>query len=167
MAAWEPTADEPVGPKEMLGRRIFTDKIWEGSIGDAPTRFRVDHFYDSDPQHDFSVDRLGRASEEGIVVRQISRKAYAEGDARKPALPFAGWAACGRHHFATARCNFEIKPMPLADENNPYHAEIVRDEFRTRNGPYAFATMMRDVFSLHGHLREALNRPKPKKDDKL
>lgn len=163
MAAWEPKADEPVGPKEVLGRRIFTDKIWEGQVGDGPRRFRMDHFYDKEPQSDFSVDRLGRATAEGPIVRRVGHLAHTEADARQPSVPFAGWAACSRQHFATTKCNLDIKQMPLEDGTNPYHAEIIRDEFRGKTGPYAFSTMLRDVFTLQGHLTPPPPRRKPQK----
>jgi hypothetical protein len=50
MPVWEPKADEPVGAREMLGRRIFSDKIWDGTVGNGRQQFRVDHFLDQNPE---------------------------------------------------------------------------------------------------------------------
>jgi hypothetical protein len=164
MPTWEPNADDPVGPKEMLGRRIFTDKIWEGELGAGAGRFRVDHFYDDDPEADFSVDRLGRASEEGPVVRRVGRLAHAEGQNRTPACLFTGWAACGRQHFFTKKCHIAVNPKPIG--SNRYHAEMVRDEYRRhRTGLLAFATLLCHVFSLQGHFHKSPPPPTPKEPD--
>src|SRR6266478_4032941 len=116
MAVWEPKVGEPVGAKEMLGRRIFTDNIWEGTLGNGRQQFRVDHFLDLNPKADLSIDRLGRSSEEGPVVRRVGHRAHTEGDERSPPRPFTGWAACSRNHFATAaKCNVPVEPRPLED----------------------------------------------------
>jgi hypothetical protein len=162
MPVWEPKADQPVGAKEMLGRRIFSDKIWDGAFGNGRKLFRVDHFLDMNREADLSLDRLGRSSEEGAVVRRVGHHAHTEGDQHNPPRPFTGWAACGRNHFATAKCNVPVEPRPLEDGTNPYHAEIVRDDYRGRSGPYAFATMIRDVVSQQGHFRNSPPRRTPK-----
>jgi len=162
MPVWEPKAHEPVGAKEMLGRRIFTDNIWDGTLGNGRQQFRVDHFLDRNPEADLSVDRLGRSSEEGPVVRRVGRHAHTEGDERNPPRHFTGWAACGRNHFATAKCNVPVEPRPLEDGTNPYHAEIVRDDYRAGSGLYAFATMIRDVISQQGHFQISPPRRTPK-----
>jgi hypothetical protein len=99
------------------------------------------------------------------VVRRVSHHAHTEGEKRSPPRPFTGWAACSRNHFATSKCNIPVASRPLEDGTNPYHAEMVRNDYRAGSGPYAFATMIRDVVTQQGHFTKSPPRRTPKGSD--
>jgi hypothetical protein len=49
-----------------------------------------------------------------------------------------------------------VRARPPDDGSNPYHAELLRDDFRqNRTQLYAFATMVRDIFVKHGRFVDA------------
>jgi hypothetical protein len=152
MDCWEPHADQPLGPKELLGRRIFSDRIWDGDLDQGQKRlYRVDHFFDDQASADLSIDRMGERGADDMVVAKLAILARTEAAKRSPPRPFPGWAACSRDRMTNKNYTLEVRATPLADGSNPYHAELLRDKYRhERSALWAFAAMARDIFAKHG-----------------
>lgn len=135
---WTPGKNQPLSDKEALGRRLFGDEVLnkettgKGRAGSV----RIDHFIESRPGYDLSVDRLGVNAPDQDVLSQVGLlgKQHSETLGKK----FAGWAVFIAKHAMSAPHSLKIDPTP--QEDNKYHADVrVGDFGKVERNKVAFA----------------------------
>jgi hypothetical protein len=123
-----------ISDKELVGRRIFGDKIWDGDHSkEGMWIFRWDHFFDerlveiNDPNDGLSFDRLGVRRPDKDVLAILRPLAEKEGSDRVPSRQFKGWAVVAvaklRHQIPSC----ELRPQRIvktSSEGNIYHAVL-------------------------------------------
>lgn len=118
---WKPTAS--VSPKEVIGRRAFGDR---DKVFTSDGKIRIDVFLDTRYQNDLSFDRLGIKKPTDEVVRFLTPKCNKH--ASIVMKPFFGWAAIKVSELK----RLEVKPTPDDANDNPYHADLLRNDYRSR-----------------------------------
>jgi hypothetical protein len=151
-----------IGPKEVIGRRVFGDTIWNDDFGQGRKRvYRLDHFWDKRSSDGFSVDRLGATGIALKVARYLSSIAREECSRRAPPISFAGWATCQAERIQNPPVSFHIRPDPIEEASpvqaNPFHALISSDRVDFKD--YVFAASLRAVFEEHGRFEAAIQPP--------
>lgn len=120
---------EKVGEKEILGRRVFTDRPFVGGGGRVPEGcFNLDIFFDTRLDDNLSFDRLGEGSPVKAVRKYLTPLADAEAALMRPPRPFSGWAPISMKQLTF----ITVIPDPREDPYNPYHAELSRDLYRAK-----------------------------------
>jgi hypothetical protein len=143
-----------VSEKELLGRRIFGDKIWDGFHQPAEI-FRWDHFYEErlilqgDPDDGLSFDRVGIRAIAKDVLAELRPVAEREGLRREPPRQFNGWAVvpAAKMRLLT-EC--ELCPAPINPEN-PYHAVLRIMCYGKRDRAREIASFLAHLASLPPH----------------
>lgn len=157
MAKWSPNPAS-IDQAEVIGRRIFSDAIWDGPLDQGkPRTFRLDHFMETRSEEDVSVDRLGLNAADGLAKRMLTT--LADKNAASRGKPFNGWAACRCKDMTLMGASLaeKIYPDPLPNAKypeeapNPYHAQISRGEDRHKTNLLGLAMLMREMFSKKGH----------------
>jgi hypothetical protein len=160
---WNPSATN-ISDKEIIGRRAFGDEAFIPSPQGQLVHYLV--FYDSRFQTDLSVDRLGGSSVEDRVRRFLTPHAVHHGETRLPKQQFHGWAQIPVKKLK----KIKIAPSPKGDKNklddlsdpyNPYHADIVRDGYRTQQTAEVLAYALAQMASQF-HLVSPLSDKKKK-----
>lgn len=166
MALWKPCPDEPIGPKESLGRRLFGQPPLAGAVGqkiDPKVILNALDLRDFEDQRDgeVSLDRLGESGnpEKGVVAYLLPR-AEADGNKRSPQKKFNGWAAIqARKLTDSSKFQLSIIPSPVAGDGmqeNLYHSHIKALE---GDSPYRIALHLREMFRKHGNIHFSPNNP--------
>jgi hypothetical protein len=131
---WEPERNQPVGPKEAIGRRLFEEPDLVGAKDQKPKvllDFRL--FEEKRSPFEVSLDRLGARGPDDRVLPFLSEKAVKQGLSRKPAKTFFGWQHIAADLLANPKTGplkfpviaSPVKPeQPNDPEHNPYHAHI-------------------------------------------
>lgn len=123
-----------VSKKEVVGRRTFgQDK--QIFVQQEPLHYKYDIFLDDELAADLSLDRLGLRAAELKVITLLSPLGERHGQRRTPPRSFRGWAQIKVADLS----GLKIRPTKAKGEENPYHAELSRDEFRTKNQARALA----------------------------
>jgi hypothetical protein len=121
-----------VSDKELIGRRIFGDRIWDGYYGQHGAQiFRWEHFFDQrlveadNPNDGLSFDRLGLRRPDRDVLAILRPIAHSDGQNRMPQRDLKGWAVIEVARLRQVYRNYELKPQPIlepAADVNRYHA---------------------------------------------
>lgn len=106
--------------KERIGRRVFgkAKDVWREQNGEK--HYKMDVFMDN-REGGLSVDRLGVNLAEKRRIRVLNPLGVAMGEKR--GRVFRGWA-----QFNVTEIHELVVPTPAVGEENPYHAEIERDD---------------------------------------
>jgi len=150
MAGWTPSNNK-VADSEVVGRRIFDDPLFNGSLSQGtPFKLRVDHFFDKKLEEDLSVDRLGRSgSSEAAAKRLTGKLAQDEAVKRTKSVAFLGWGVMRVKSLRTSKMfkgALDVLPKPITEEpRNPYHAEITRAAYRQEIHAWGLAASLRDI----------------------
>jgi hypothetical protein len=150
MARWVPKPDDPIGPDEPIGRRIFDEPMLTGAQGQGPfPGISVRHF-EENRDGEVSLDRCGRTNVEGGVLAYLFPRARAMGAAFNPPKPFTGWLAVRARQLAEPTRGPRLPPNPSPQsgvDENVYHAHIA-----TPGGMdhYIMALLLREIFARHG-----------------
>lgn len=134
MSLWNPPAD--VSPKEVVGRRAFTRKLY---VADSH-EYKADVFLDLQIGTGLSVDRLGvRIADEGVVeyLAPFGRTMAAKGG-----QTFYGWA-----QIKVSEVKDAIAATEAIGEENPYHAEFDRSACQNIETLRYFAFMLASIAS--------------------
>jgi len=121
-----------VDSKEIIGRRIFEDAVWNGDAGSAKKRVRIDHFLDDRLDDGVSVDRLGLNNPVKTVRRVLTPISIRAAEAQNKG-PFRGWVAIANKDIDS--WPFHVVSDPVVDgveDCNPHHALIDRAQFVDR-----------------------------------
>jgi hypothetical protein len=158
---WEPERNQPVGPKESIGRRLFEEPVLVGAKDQKPKVFLdVRSFEEKRPPFEVSLDRLGANGVDDRVLTFLTEKAVQQGQSRKPAKTFFGWQHVAANVLATPKTGsfkFPVIPSPVNPdqpndpEHNPYHAHVSPPV--GSNGPCEPMTMalyLQMLFSKYG-----------------
>jgi hypothetical protein len=151
-------ANEPIGDKEYVGRRLVAKKGLAGAMDQARDRkpFDLRDFDEPRPPFELSLDWLGKTSVEPKVVRDLAGQAQYMFASRKPPQAFAGWvylqaAKISRGHKdlpCPVVSSPEFPEDPGNPLHNPYHA-IVRASEKFGH-PYLIAQHLYLQFFAHG-----------------
>ena len=127
MATWK-AQNDPVGSKELLGRRLFgLAKLAGGESQQNPARLDVRHFQES-RDLEFSVDRLGRSNLERQVAKYLNARADYTAQRFTPPRLFNGWATIRAQHLnqpPIGAHRFPVTASPINGSGldaNQYHA---------------------------------------------
>lgn len=109
--------------KELVGRRAFgKDKYIFASKG--ALHYKIDVFLDNRTGTGLSVDRLGIGQIDKKIVKRLAPVGAAMGERLEK--EFRGWAP-----FPVQTFHKFCVPTLAVGEDNPYHAEINRDNYPT------------------------------------
>ena len=160
MATWQPDPADPIGDNEPLGRRIFDDDLWRDALAQGMAHiFRPDHFYDNRLEEDLSFDRLGMSGNpQAIVLSFLNALAHAEAENR--GKDHAGWGWVLRKNLRDSdRAVLKVRPSPIIDDpdspDNPYHADLLRENHRTKQQANYLALQLAHLFNKNGELEPA------------
>lgn len=142
---WQPN-DTKVGDGEIIGRRIFRDSVLtrQQDRGQEVT-IRMDHFYDNRLIENLSVDRL---TQSGSPNRKVLSFLRPLANAAQQQSEFYGWGALKVRSLRDFRGEkiTEVLATPVVNDpsqsDNPYHADISREDFREKKQAYALAIML-------------------------
>ncbi len=129
MNRWEPK--EQISLKEIVGRRAFGSRVFDKSNG--VLRYNINVFLDTRENVGLSVDRLGMKNVDNCVLNYL--KPLCLQLAEKRSSQFVGWAQIKVRQIES----IGIKATLAVNEINPYHAEIIRSEFKTQKSLRALA----------------------------
>lgn len=146
-------AAHDIAENELLGRRIvISETRSNGSNGDM--ELRVDDFYESREGADLSVDCLGNPNPVSGRLGALTLLADRDASKRNPRLSFSGWAAIQHKDLRFRGWSARVSAAPTTEDDgrieNQWHANVSREEFRTKAQAYAFAVTLRDVFERKG-----------------
>ena len=140
----EINAGGPVADSHGVGRRIWWDQLWEKN-----KKLRHDHFYDN-REGNLSADWLGPSLPPSRkMVRDLTEIID---NIPNNVNPFEGWYCVLRRHIKL------VDPIPVIhtpddDTNNPFHVDIIRDDFRTRQQAYSLAASLLLIFNENGEFQ--------------
>jgi hypothetical protein len=163
VATWIPDPTEPVGPNEIVGRRLFDEPKLIGATDQRAPDWLLDYRHFEDTRGEVSFDRLGRTGRDRKVVNFLRPKAEKAGQDVEPPKTFDGWATVRAKSLATAAKGpsfpLIVSPMyldqPEHADHNPYHAHAV-----SVLDAYSMALHLRQIFEEYGESFAA--RPSPK-----
>lgn len=147
MATWKPT--QAISPKEMVGRRAFGSKVFSATDQKSVLRYRITVFLDNQQDTGLSVDRLGIKRADGKVLALLCP--LCDTMANKRATSFKGWA-----QIHAADLKGRISRTPAIGENNPYHAEIDRSKYNSKETRRSLAFELCVHASKHKFIDRAL-----------
>jgi hypothetical protein len=141
-------ADQPIGDKEYVGRRIAAKAALVGAWDQIRRRMPFDlrDFEESRPPHDISLDWIGKAGgpEKKVTadLGQLATKLLAR---QKPPRTFAGWVYLQVGKLSKAHkeipCRVVASPdypgQPDHEDHNPYHCLVKYEQ--TFGHPYLLA----------------------------
>lgn len=149
MARWEPDPNQPFGPAEHIGRRLFDEPMLMGAEGQKPYAGLNLRNFEETRGDDFSLDRLGRTSIEKAVVKYLKPLAGTAGQTFHTAKRFDGWVVVP---IRTLTSPARGAPLPLIaspDDDNPYHAHLLTKDLLVDSGDlrhYHVALHLRELF---------------------
>jgi hypothetical protein len=116
---WKPDKNK-VSDKEIIGRRIFGHKIFIA----PPERglFKMELFYDKRFENNLSFDRIGLKTVDKEVVKFLTPQCHEHGKMQNK--KFVGWAAIRVSDLK------KLEIQATASSENPYHADLMREDFR-------------------------------------
>jgi hypothetical protein len=155
MAQWTPDPDDPVGPNEVLGRRLFVQRKLKGALDQpafgAPL---LGHFLEERDGGEVSLDRAGKTgSADKRVVRFLLPLCVEAGSKRVPPQSFEGWASIVAKRLTPKLPDVDFTLQALQEDGNPYHALVVP---KPPCSPYVFALHLAHQFQCYG---EQMKRP--------
>lgn len=121
---WKPDKNA-VSKKEKVGRRVFgTDPfVSEGARGPTGS-FKLTAFYEDRPDANLSYDRLGVRKEDEEVAGFLLPLCI--NHAERIQKQFNCWASLTVGDLPQD----EFIPTPPEDESNPYHCDLLIDDYR-------------------------------------
>jgi hypothetical protein len=128
VARWIPDKNK-ISDKEILGRRAFGQGFETAEGAKVPKgHFRLDVFWEDRLNEDLSLDRLGLKEPNPSVLRHLDPICLAHAQRKKK--PFLGWAGLRAADIA----KLPVRPSedPVYKDQNPYHADLVLDDFRSK-----------------------------------
>src|ERR1035437_393533 len=165
MALWKPQGNQPIGPNEHLGRRLFDEPLLTGAQDQKPSaRLNLRHFEEKrDGQ--VSLDRLGRTSVDKAVMRYLRPRADRAGTRLRPPKVFNGWAVLTARRFGSppappgyALTVIASPESGTALDENIYHAHISTPP----NLDYhSMALHLRWLFEDHGTIERVAEQAAP------
>ncbi len=152
MARWQPQPDQPVGPNEHIGRRLFDEPMLAGAQ-DQPSFAGLDfrHFEETrDPE--VSLDRLGQSGIDKAVVRYLRPRADKAGTTFRPPKAFNGWAVVRARLLSNPPHGPAVpviaSPIPGQGlDENIYHAHVATPDHFDH---YSMALHLRHLFTSPG-----------------
>jgi len=151
-------ADEAIGDKEFVGRRLAARPALVGAIDQIrkKTPFDFRDFEETRPPHELSLDWLGRSGLDSKVRRDLTPQAQRMFASQKPARTFGGWAYLQAFRLSKARKDYpcavvsspEMPDQPDHPEHNPYHV-VVRPSEKFGSA-YLAALHLHAQFVQHG-----------------
>ncbi len=129
MNKWVPK--DQISSKEIVGRRSFGSRVFDKSNGIL--RYNINVFLDTRENTGLSVDRLGMKKVDHSVLNYLNPLCHKS--AIKSSSNFVGWAQI----YVRQIESIGIQATQAVNENNPYHAEIIRSEFKTPKSLKALA----------------------------
>jgi hypothetical protein len=151
-------ADEAIGDKEYVGRRIAARPALVGAIDQLRQKKPYDlrDFEETRPPYELSLDWLGKTGLDSKVRRDLLPQAQRMFAEQKPAKTFGGWAFLQAYRLSKARkdhpCAVVASPeMPNEPDHpyhNPYHV-VVRPSEKF-GSPYLAALHLHAQFVQHG-----------------
>lgn len=127
--------DPKVHPGEIVGRRAFGDDKSIFFTTDGSREYKLNVFMDT-RAGGVSVDRLGTGSVDRKRVRYLDPLGVEMG--RRNGKKFRGWAQFPIREFV----KYTQSTVPKG-EDNPFHAEVMRDDFSTNAAKRTLAYAMR------------------------
>ena len=127
--------------KELIGRRAFgkDNKIFSESNGHK--HYKIDLFIDKRPGG-LSVDRLGVGEALNRRLEFLDPLGVAMGEKRNKV--FRGWAQLSVESIYDL-----VEPTEAEGEINPFHAEILRDQFPTDRSKRSLAYELCELARRH------------------
>lgn len=158
---WKPQIDQPVGPDEPIGRRLFSQPSLVGAQDQKPLlKPSLRHFEDTRGQ--VSLDRLGQTGVEKAVVKYLRPRADRAGTKLRPPKAFNGWAVLRARQFGSPPApqdealSVVASPQDGHDlDENLYHAHVVNPDIK----PYYLALHLRHLFVTYGTTIDRQGRP--------
>lgn len=143
---WNPP--DQVSTKEIVGRRAFgkPEKIFSDK---EATRYRIDIFFDDRIDTDLSLDRLGVKQPKQEVLDFLTPLGDALGE--RMDKKFQGWAQIRVGQLK----DLHVKRTDAEGEDNPYHAELNRDNFRNTPAARALAFQLSVYASQHDFIERS------------
>ena len=124
---------DEIRPNERIGRRVFGEdkNIFEEVKG--VRHYRANIFIDT-RQGDLSVDRIGLNSPVKKQVNFLQPLGVAMGKGMRPPVEFRGWVQL---RVSDVKCG--VVKKEAVGEVNPFHAEISRDQYQTKDAQRSLA----------------------------
>ena len=114
---------DTIHEKEVVGRRAFGADKHIFSKSGSVLHYKIDVFLDNRVGTGLSIDRLGVGQIQTKIVRKLD--ALGHGMSKRTGKEFRGWAT-----FPVFDFRQKTIPTMAIDEDNPYHAEILRDGYQ-------------------------------------
>lgn len=155
---WGPPED--IGDKELIGRRVFDDPIFNGELDEAARgRLRLDHFMETREGADVSLDRLGRANAEKRVLNYLLPRCLHAANKFSSRKGFEGWAGLQvQKVHSDQKLPLKVQASPVwsdsSDENDPemniYHSHILIPKDLGVHPEYLTALHLKHLFERFG-----------------
>jgi hypothetical protein len=150
---WTPSAEQPIGPNEQIGRRLFGEPKLAGAEDQPPFKgLDIRHFQNDD--REYSFDRLGKTGIDRRVLTYLRPRATQHSTRLQPPKPFDGWATVRAGALINASRPVQLFPSPITEagpDENLYHAHALRPLERD---DYNFALHIRYLFEAGSVLPE-------------
>lgn len=170
MARWVPGVDDPVGPNEPIGRRLFDEPMLVGAIDQIPYNGLILWHFEEKRGSEVSLDRLGKTGIEKAVLKYLNDRGVYAGQKFKKPKKFDGWATVRAKELEAPRVGIplpviqsrkDIKKDQEVLEENVYHAHV---EFPDDKDYYDTALHLRHLFTTHGEFKAPLISKRPSKN---
>jgi hypothetical protein len=160
MGRWTPKDNQPVGPNEHIGRRLYDEPRLFGAADQDPFAGLDLRNFEATSDRQFSVDRVGESSCNNKILKYLTPRANAAGQKFHEPKTFHGWLVVTARKLTEpqAGTRWSLAPSPdsgpiaegeevaWSDDNlvqNRYHAHIeIPPEIET----LFFAFLAREIF---------------------
>lgn len=149
MARWQPQSDQPVGPNEHIGRRLFDEPLLAGAQDQLSfAGLNLRHFEER-RDREVSLDRLGQSGIDKAVVRYLRPRAEQAGTTFHPPKTFNDWAVVRARLLSHPPQGPAIPAIasPVSGQDldeDIYHAHVVTPEHFDH---YSMALHLRHLFT--------------------
>ena len=157
---WAPS--DVVGNKELVGRRIFDDPIFNGELDQAARgKLRFDHFMETREDGELSLDRLGRSNAEKRVLTYLQPRCDHAGARFQRQRNFEGWAGFQVQQIRQNKnLSLSVEASPIRSdsptdndiEDNDYHSHILIPSNLGKHPEYLVALHLKHLFDRFGKL---------------
>jgi len=137
MVVWVPNKCDPVGPRERVGRRLFSrSKLAGAKEGDTSTGYELYHFEENRGEGEVSLDRIGLTGSDKRIKAVLLPICQAAGAKYSKPREFTGWATAAAKQIQNPAKGPKVvllaspveADQALGVARNDYHAHACRPE---------------------------------------
>ena len=152
MARWSPNPNDPIGRREILGRRLSDEPLLVGARNQRQYNGLDLRNFQEKRSPEYSLDRMGKTGVQQQVLVYLTPLAEMHANSFQPAKKFVGWATVQANKLSNPP---KGEPIDLfaSPINTPGVPENVYHAHARRSGginDYSYSLHLRELFTRYG-----------------